>query len=59
MLSGNTMIKLLKTLRENAAKNAEYARIRDEIAGLPADVARELGIFPGEAHYLAKKAVWG
>lgn len=53
------MLKFLKTLRENAAKNAEYVRIRDEIAGLPADVAREVGIFPGDASFLAKKAVWG
>ena len=53
------MLNFLKTLRDNAAKNAEYFRIRNEIADLPADVARELGIFPGEAHFLAKKAVWG
>jgi uncharacterized protein YjiS (DUF1127 family) len=56
---GNTMKTLITQLREAAAKRALYRRIRDEIAAMPRAVALDLGILPGDADSMARKAVWG
>lgn len=53
------MKKLIASYRAHAAKVALYRKTRDEIAGLPRDVAIDLGIFPEDAERLAREAVWG
>ena len=53
------MKNLFATLRSNAAKRAEYRKIRDEIAALPRYVALDLGFYPEDAPRIAHKAVWG
>ncbi len=53
------MKTLITQLREAAAKRALYRRIRDEIAAMPRAVALDLGILPGDADSMARKAVWG
>ncbi|MEO7382098.1 MAG: hypothetical protein ABIV25_10205 [Paracoccaceae bacterium] len=53
------MKNLFTTLRANAAKRALFRRTRDEIAGLPRNVALDLGIFPEDAAQIARTAVWG
>ena len=47
------------SLREAARKRALYVRTRNEIAAMPRDVAIDLGISPGDAEWIARKAVWG
>jgi uncharacterized protein YjiS (DUF1127 family) len=56
---GKTMKSIIAQLREAAAKRALYRRTRDEIAGMERHVALDLGIFPEDAHIIARKAVWG
>jgi uncharacterized protein YjiS (DUF1127 family) len=53
------MKTLLTRLRAQAAKNAAFRQIRDEIANLTRAEALDLGIFPGDADRIARKAVWG
>jgi hypothetical protein len=53
------MKNLFATLRANAAKRAEYRRIRDEIAALPRAAALDLGFYPEDAARIAHRAVWG
>lgn len=53
------MKKLFASMRANAAKRAEYRKIRDEIAALPRHVALDLGFYPEDASRMAHKAVWG
>lgn len=53
------MKTLIARLREAAAKQADYARIRDEIASLSRAEALDLGICPGDADRIARTAVWG
>lgn len=51
---------LINTLRTRLAKRAAYRRTRYELANLPADLAIEdLGIYPGDAHKIATRAVYG
>lgn len=56
---GRIMKTLLNRLRAQAAKNAAYRQIRDEIANLSRAEALDLGIFPGDADRIARAAVWG
>lgn len=53
------MKTFIASLREAARKRALYVQTRDEIATMPRDVARDLGIFPGDAEQIARNAVWG
>jgi hypothetical protein len=52
-------MKVLLDLKAAAAKRALYRRTRDEIAAMPADVARDLNIYPGDAAEIAYHAVYG
>ncbi|MEM9973415.1 MAG: hypothetical protein AAF771_04495 [Pseudomonadota bacterium] len=52
----NSMIRQLKTA---AQKRAAYNRTVYEIENMPLDVALDLGIYPGDAHQIARKAVYG
>jgi uncharacterized protein YjiS (DUF1127 family) len=53
------MINLFTSFRANAAKRALYRQTRNAIAAMPASVARDVGIFPGDAETIARRAVWG
>jgi uncharacterized protein YjiS (DUF1127 family) len=53
------MMNFIASLREAARKRALYVRTRNEIAAMPRDVAADLGIYPGDADQIARKAVWG
>ena len=53
------MKNLIATYRMNAAKRAMFRRTRDEIAAMPRNVALDLGIFPEDASFIARNAVWG
>lgn len=50
-----TLITKLKTALHD---HARYVATRNEIARLPLDVALDLGIYPGDADKIARKAVW-
>ena len=58
-MKGRHMKTLIARLRVKAAEHATYARIRNEIAALSQAEALDLGIFPGDADRIARKAVWG
>jgi uncharacterized protein YjiS (DUF1127 family) len=58
-LKGKTMLTVLNRLRTAARNQARYRETRDEIARMPLDVALDLGIYPGDAEEIARKAVWG
>lgn len=48
------------TLRRTLEKRAEYLRVKREIAALPVELAVEdLGIYPGDADEIARRAVYG
>ena len=53
------MTSFIAKIRDAAEKRALYRRTRDEIASMPRHVALDLGIFPGDAEAIARKAVWG
>ena len=53
------MLTVLSRLRTAANNQARYRQTRNEIARMPLDVALDLGIYPGDAEELARKAVWG
>lgn len=53
------MKSLITRLRDAAHKHARYRRTRDEIARMPADVARDLNICPSDADRIAHEAVYG
>ncbi|WP_200833866.1 hypothetical protein [Tabrizicola flagellatus] len=46
-------------LKTAAANYSLYRKTRDEIANLPADIALDLGLFPGDADKIAREAVYG
>ncbi len=51
---------LITTLRAALEKRAAYNRTRREIANIPVELAIEdLGIYPGDAHRIATRAVYG
>ncbi|MBT9245028.1 hypothetical protein KM031_01520 [Gemmobacter fulvus] len=53
------MLTLIEKLQTAARNHARYRQTRDEIARLPMDVALDLGIYPGDAHHIARDAVYG
>ena len=53
------MHTLIERLKAAARKRALYARTRNEIERLPLTIALDLGIYPGDADKIARKAVWG
>ena len=53
------MMTMFENLMTAARKQALYRRTRDEIARMPTDVAIDLGIYPGDADRIARKAVYG
>ena len=53
------MITVIDMLKPAARNYAIYRTTRDEIANLPLDVARDLGICRGGAEKLAREAVYG
>jgi uncharacterized protein YjiS (DUF1127 family) len=56
---GKTMLTLFDRLIAAARDRARVRQTRNEIARMPLDVALDLGIYPGDADELARKAVWG
>jgi uncharacterized protein YjiS (DUF1127 family) len=52
----NSVFEMLKTAAVNYAL---YRQTRNEIANLPADIALDLGIYPGDAERIAREAVYG
>ena len=53
------MLTVIEKLMAAALNQARYRQTRDEIARMPLDIALDLGIYPGDAHQIARKAVWG
>ena len=53
------MLAGIEKLKAAARDRARYRQTRDEIARMPLDVALDLGIYPGDAEAIARKAVWG
>lgn len=53
------MKNLMTAYFANAAKRAQYRKIRDEIAGLSRREALDLGIYPEDAAQIAARSVWG
>ena len=53
------MTNFLTAYFANAAKRAEYRRLRNEIASLSRRDALDMGIYPEDAARIAAKAVWG
>ncbi len=53
------MFTVIDKLRTAARNQARYRQTRNEIARMPMDVALDLGIYPGDADEIARKAVWG
>ena len=53
------MKNLMTAYFANAAKRAQYRRMRNEIASLSRRDALDLGIFPEDAAQIASTAVWG
>jgi hypothetical protein len=53
------MTNLLNQLRQAAQKRSAYNATVAEIRRMPADIARDLNIYPGDAHRIARQAVYG
>ncbi|WP_224815478.1 hypothetical protein [Hasllibacter sp. MH4015] len=54
------MASILNTIRTAAQKRAAYNRTVAEISAMPTELAVEdLGIFPGDAHSIAYRQVYG
>jgi uncharacterized protein YjiS (DUF1127 family) len=53
------MISVYEMLKTAAANYSLYRQTRNEIANLPADIALDLGIYPGDADRIAREAVYG
>ena len=53
------MLTLIERLKTAARNRARYAATRNEIERLPLNVALDLGIYPGDAAAIARRAVWG
>jgi uncharacterized protein YjiS (DUF1127 family) len=58
-MKGKKMLTVFDRLMAAARDRARYRQTRNEIARMPLDVALDLGIHPGDAEDLARKAVWG
>ena len=52
-------MSLISQIRSAAQKRAAYRRTLFELQGVPAHLAEDLGIYPGDAKRLARKAVYG
>ena len=52
------MLTVFDRLIAAARDRARFRQTRNEIARMPLDVALDLGIYPGDADELARKAVW-
>jgi uncharacterized protein YjiS (DUF1127 family) len=53
------MRALFGSARAEDGDSARYRRMRDEIARMPPEMALDLGIHPGDADELARRAVYG
>jgi len=53
------MMTVFETLKTAVINQARYRHTREEIARMPMDVAIDLGIYPGDAEAIARKAVYG
>ena len=53
------MFTVIDHLMTAARNQARFVRTRNEIARMPTDIALDLGIYPGDATEIARKAVWG
>jgi uncharacterized protein YjiS (DUF1127 family) len=53
------IMSLLSQLRAAAQKRAAYRRTLNELRGVPAHLAEDLAIYPGDAKRLAREAVYG
>ncbi len=54
------MASIFSQLQAAAAKRAAYNRTVAELSAVPTRLAIEdLGFFPGDAHVIAKRAVYG
>lgn len=53
------MNRLIERLKTAAVNRARYIRTRDEIARMPAEIAIDLNIYPGDAEKIARQAVYG
>ena len=53
------MLTVFEMLKTAAVNYALYRQTRNEIANLPADVAQDLAIYPGDAERIAREAVYG
>jgi len=53
------MISVFDMLAKSARNYARYRATRDEIANLPDDIARDIGVFPADAERIAREAVYG
>lgn len=54
------MASIFTQIRTAAAKRAAYNRTVSELSSMPTELAIEdLGLFPGDAHKIARKAVYG
>ncbi|WP_210527725.1 hypothetical protein [Rubellimicrobium arenae] len=52
-------MSLLTHLRSAMEKRAAYRRTLHELRGIPAHLADDLNIYPGDAERLARQAVYG
>lgn len=52
-------MSLIAQFRTAARKRAEYRRTVEELRGIPAHMAEDLGIYPGDEPQLARRAVYG
>ena len=52
-------MSLISQLRTAAQKRAAYRRTLFELRGVPASLAEDTGIYPGDAKRLARQAVYG
>ena len=52
-------MSLITFLREAARKRAVFRHTLFALQGVPASLAEDLGIFPGDARKLAREAVYG
>jgi uncharacterized protein YjiS (DUF1127 family) len=53
------MMTVLEKLTTAVRNRARYRRTRDEIARMPIEIALDIGIYPGDAEAIARKAVYG
>ena len=53
------MTHLIAQIRDAMAKRAQYKRTVAELANLPADIARDVGITTQSARQVAHRSVYG